>query len=215
MPWVSELGDAAHQRAMTTVPWHLTWVAHAGDLVTSLGLVLVAAAEAMGEGSWMIKKEGRGEPPPSLANGLDDEVWQRLAGVLSAANRGDGNSFLKLVKRFDAGLTDQRRDEASAYLYYLLRYRVAEVLGRRPVAEDLHDLAVQTHPRYAKVVTEPVGTLEDTLRAVFNMPPTGLQQSGAGLFVSGVAAAGVLLRDPSVDLAPIRSHLAEWRSRRG
>jgi hypothetical protein len=132
---------------------------------------------------------------------------------MTAANRGDGNTFLKLLQRFDSGLSAQRRDEASAYLAYLLRYRLAEILTRRPTAEDLHDLAVQAHPRYAQVVTEPAGTLEDTLRAVYKMPPTGLQQSGARLFVSGAAAAGVLFDEPSADLAAIRPHLAEWRSR--
>jgi hypothetical protein len=149
----------------------------------------------------------------SSSDGLEEEVWQRLADVMTAANRGDGNTFLKLLKRFDAGWSDETRDEASIYLFYLVKYRVVEMLARRPGAEDLHELAVQTHPAYAKVVTEPAGTLEDTLRAIFKLPPTGPQQSGARLFVSGVAAAGVLFNNPSADLAVIRPHLAEWRSR--
>jgi hypothetical protein len=132
---------------------------------------------------------------------------------LTAANRGDGKAFLKLLQRFSEGLTDERRAEASTYLTYLLRYRLAEILGRGPTADDLHRLAVATHPLYAKVVSEPAGTLEDTLRTVYKMPPTGPQQSGARLFVSGIAAAGVLFSDPSADLAVIRPHLAEWKSR--
>lgn len=134
------------------------------------------------------------------------------AAYWCAANRGDGNSYLKLLKRFD-DWPGQRRDEAALYLAYLLRYRVAEILAGRPTAEDLDELAFRIYPRYAKVVTEPAGTLEDTLRAVFEMPPTGPQQSVARLFVSGTATAVVLFNDPRADLAVIRPHLAEWRSR--
>lgn len=161
----------------------------------------------------MRKKAARGEPQPKPAVELDEEVWQRLAAGLVAANRGDGRRFSRLLRRFDSGLPAQRRDESSNYLVFLLRYRVAEISGHRPTAEDLHDLAVQTHPRYAKVINAPVSMLEDTLRAVFMMPPTGPQESGARLFVSAVAAAGVLFNNPSVDLAVVRPHLAEWRSR--
>lgn len=161
----------------------------------------------------MIKKEGGDGGSAESPDHLDEEVWRRLAGVLTAANRGDGKTLLKLLKSFDAGLSAQQRAETSMYLTYLLRYRVAEILARRPTAEDLHDLAVQTHPRYAKVVRAPIWTLEDTLRAACKMPPTGPQQSGARLLVSGVGAAGVLLNDPSVDLAAIRPHLAKWRFR--
>jgi hypothetical protein len=161
----------------------------------------------------MIKRAGRGERRLDPSDGLDEEVWQRLADVIAAANRGDDNTFLKLLKRFDAGWSDKTRDEASIYLFYLVKYRVVEMLARRPAAEDLHELAVRTYDKYAKVVREPPGTLEDTLRAVFKMPPDGAQQAGARLFVSGAAAAGVLFNDPSADLAVIRPHLAEWRLR--
>jgi hypothetical protein len=160
-----------------------------------------------------MRKAGRRGRPSMPADGLDEDAWQRLTGVLTAAHRGDGNTFLKLLQRFEAGWPDQMRDESSAYLVYLLRYRVAEILTRRPTADDLHELAVQTYPSYAKVVTEPAGTLEDTLRAVFKMPPTGPQQSGARMFVSGCAAAGVLFNDPPADLAVIRPHLAACLSR--
>jgi hypothetical protein len=153
---------------------------------------------------------GRSSMPP---DGLDQDVWQRLTGVLTAAHRGDGNTFLKLLKNFDKGLSTQQRDESSIYLAYFLRHRLAEILARRPTSDDLHDVAVRTYPVYAKVVNAPAGTLEDTLRAVFKMPPTGPQQSGARLFVSGCAAAGVLFSDPRADLAVIRPQLAAWRSR--
>jgi hypothetical protein len=160
----------------------------------------------------MIKKGRRGGRALDSSDGVDEAAWEQLAEMLSAANRGDGNTFLNSLKRTDAW-SDQTRNEAAGYLAYLLRYRVAEILGRRPVAEDIHDLAVRTYPRYAKVVEAPASMLEDTLRAVFKMSPLGTQQSGARLFVSGTAAAGVLFGDPSADLAVIRPHIAAWRLR--
>jgi hypothetical protein len=161
----------------------------------------------------VIKRNPRRVALPNSSDGLDEEVWQRLADVLVAANRGDGNTFLKLLTRFDVGWSDHMRDEASIYLFYLLKYRVVEMLARRPETDDLHALAARIYESYARVAREPASTLEDTLRAVFNMPPQGTPQSGARRFVSGAAAAGVLFSDPSTDLAAIRPHLAAWRSR--
>lgn len=160
-------------------------------------------------------KPGEGGPQPMPSDELDEEIWQRLAAALTAANRGERYTFGRLIKLIDSGLSAQRRDESSNYLAFLLKYRVAEILGRRPTSEDLHELAVQTRPKYARVIraAAPAVLLEDTLRAVFKMPPTGPPESGAVLFISGVAAVGVLFDDPSADLAVIRPHLAEWRYR--
>jgi hypothetical protein len=40
-----DIGDAAQQMAYTTAPSQIPWAAHVGDLVTSLGLILVGGAE--------------------------------------------------------------------------------------------------------------------------------------------------------------------------
>lgn len=91
-------------------------------------------------------KMGRRRRPSLPADCLDEDVWQRLAGVLTAANRGGGSTFVKLLQRFD-DWRGQSRDEAALYLAYLLRYRVAEILAGRPTAEDLHELAFKTYPK--------------------------------------------------------------------
>jgi hypothetical protein len=44
-----ELPDAAQQVAMTSAPWQSVWVAHAGDIATSLGLAILIVAEAIGK----------------------------------------------------------------------------------------------------------------------------------------------------------------------
>jgi hypothetical protein len=161
----------------------------------------------------MIKKSGQGRPPSMPSAELDEEIWRRLAAALTAANRGEAKTFSRLLQRIDSGLSAQRRNESSNYLAFLLKYRVAEILGGRPTAGDLHELAVQNYPKYARVMRSSAVMLEDTLRAVFRMPPTGPQESGATLFISGLATAGVLFDDPSDDLAALRPPLAEWRSR--
>jgi hypothetical protein len=161
----------------------------------------------------LIKKAPRGAASSGPSDGLNEEVWRRLSEVITVAHRGDGNAFLKLLKRFDVGWSDSARDEASSYLFYLVKYRVVEILARRPMAADLHEVAVMNYDSYAKVVREPVATLEDTLRAVFALPSVGPQQSSARLFVSSVAAAGVLFKEPPADLDAIRPHLAKWSAR--
>ena len=57
----------------------------------------------------LIKQTDRGGLSRAASDRLDEEVWQRLVGVLTAPNRGDSSKFSKLLKRFDAGLTAQRR----------------------------------------------------------------------------------------------------------
>jgi hypothetical protein len=148
------------------------------------------------------------------ADGLDEDAWQCLTAAILAANREDGNGMAMHIRKFEAlPDADDKADAASRYLWYLLRYRVVELLRRRPTAEDLHELASRTYPRYRQVVRESVITLEDTLRAYFRLPPIGSQLPAGRWFVSATATVGVLLDDPATDLEVIRPSLAEWRSR--
>jgi hypothetical protein len=41
------ISEAGQELAMTTAPVQYMWVAHAGDLITFVGLILVAGAEAL------------------------------------------------------------------------------------------------------------------------------------------------------------------------
>jgi hypothetical protein len=146
-------------------------------------------------------------------DGLIEQVWQHMAAILAAASRADGNDFARLLRRFDADSSDDERADASAYLWFILRFRVAEMVGHRPTAEDLHDLADKTYPEYAKIISEPMITLEDTLRFFWKMTSAGSQLSGGRLFVSAAAAAGILLHDPRTDLESIRPRVAKWKAR--
>jgi hypothetical protein len=144
---------------------------------------------------------------------LDDELWGRLAAVIAAANRGELNTMVRLFYQFDEGLSESMRCETRQYVWYVLRYSVAEAVGHRPTADDLHELAVRVYPQYARVLDVPVMTLEDTFRIFFRMPQLGDRLAGSRLIVASVAAVGVLLDDPVKALAKIRPSLAAWLRR--
>jgi hypothetical protein len=151
------------------------------------------------------------QSPGGSSDGLDDEVWRRLVGVIAAAHREDKHALAGLLDVFDVGLSEERRRESSGYLYYILRFVVGKTLVKRPTAEDLHQLAAQIYPRYSKVLIVPITTLEDTFRVYLKLPQTGDPLDGSQLFVSAAVAAGVLLKDPAAELASIRPGLARWR----
>jgi len=151
-----------------------------------------------------------------MPDGLDDEVWPRLADIMIAANRGDPDTMLKLVRSYDAATSHDQQLAGAAYAAYVLRYRVIEPLRRMPTAEEIVELAARIYPKYSRVIREPVSSLEDALRAVFTMPrPNGTQVApSARLFICVTAAAGVLLKDPpAADLASMRPRVARWNAR--
>jgi hypothetical protein len=71
----------------------------------------------------MNQRSGSRAAPP--ADGLDDDVWQRLTLVLAAANRADGNAMAKHLRKF-AALPDDKTEAVSKYPWCLLRFRVVE-----------------------------------------------------------------------------------------
>jgi hypothetical protein len=151
--------------------------------------------------------------PASAHDGLDQAVWDLLTAIMTASHHGDVGTVVTLFQDYEAAMSDGQRFAASAYTTYILRFLVIEPLQRRPTAQDLLELAERTYPRYSKIIREPIGALEDTLRAVFSMPRTENSLNGGRLFVSAVAAAGVLLNDPQADLELMRPRIAKWRRR--
>jgi len=100
--------------------------------------------------------------------------------------------------------------QSGAYVWYLLRYRVAEILGRKPTAEDLHELAVSAYPQFSVIIKGDVTLLEGTLRSVFELESAQQKLTGGKLVVLGFAALGALLDDPKTELDRMRPHLADW-----
>jgi hypothetical protein len=142
-------------------------------------------------------------------DGLDGLSWDVLCQSLAAAHRGDPDAHVAPLLRYEREVPHDT--QAGIYLWYLLRYRVAELLGRRPSSEDLHALAERFYPAFAKLIRGDVRQLEDTLLTVFGLAPADRKVSGGMGVVMGSAALGVLLDDPEPDLAAMRPHLAEWQ----
>jgi hypothetical protein len=151
----------------------------------------------------MLRRFDAAEP----ADGLDHEVWRILSTFVGAAARGDVTAARDAIPHMERGLPND--GQAGAYVWYLLRYRVVEILARRPSAEDLHDLAVTAWPRFAELVNADEHVLEDIFRSVFKFETAG-EVTGAKLIVLGSAALGVLLDDPDAGLEVIRPHLVDW-----
>lgn len=138
-------------------------------------------------------------------DGLDGRNWKIVVESATAAHRGDpddhGAPLMRVaVKDATPGL----------YLQYLLRYRVAAILGRRPTADDLHDLTDRFYPDFAKIIRGDRTQLEDTLLTVFDLVPEEDAVDGPMGVILGSAALGVLLEDPDADLAAMRPPLAKW-----
>src|SRR5579875_989322 len=106
-----------------------------------------------------------GSPAPE-ADGLDGPNWNIVVQSVTAAHNGDPDGHGAPLMRVAVGDAT-----AGRYLQYLLRYRVAALLGRRPTAGDLHDLTERFSPDFAKVVRGDRSQLENTLLTVFNLAP--------------------------------------------
>jgi hypothetical protein len=116
---------------------------------------------------------GTGSRPTEagLGDGLDDEVWRRLEAIVGAAEIGDPDEFAGLWQSLEREVTDQQRGHAGVYVFYILEYRVHDILQRRPAPSDLHDLAVRASARYQRIIRPTEASLYDTLCTVFKCAP--------------------------------------------
>jgi hypothetical protein len=146
--------------------------------------------------------------PSSAGDGLDERTWETLCESTEAAHRGDADGHVAPLLRFERETPDD--STVGFYLWYLLRYRVAEVLGRRPSAEDLHSLAQRYNPQFSRLIHGDQRQLEDTLLSVFALADEDRKVKGGDAVVMGSAALGVLVDDPLAELAVMRPHLARW-----
>jgi hypothetical protein len=144
---------------------------------------------------------------------LDKEVWRRLEAIFAAGYRGDPDDFAGLWLSLEREVTDHQRGLAGVYVWYMLEYRVHDILQRRPTLEDLHEVASRGNAKFAKLIKENETSLEDTLRTVFKFSSAKTQVTGGRLFVAGSAAVSVLLDDPDAQLSAMRAPLAGWYAR--
>ncbi len=148
-------------------------------------------------------------------DGLDDLAWSRLRVILEAAARKDAAGYAEagLWQPPGFGLAGQQR--TGLYLFYLLGFRVKEVLlTQKPTPEQLHDLAVTIYPGLRAILDRAdQAHLEETLRTAFDLPPAGTGVSLGEFAVFAAAAVGLLSDEPDQDLARIRPRLASWWNR--
>lgn len=144
---------------------------------------------------------------------LDETRWRILCEATAAAHEGYAAAAQAAWNRLE---TDVPVDgQAAAYLWYLLRYRIADYLGRRPTEQDLTRLAKRRHPLYARVLGGDVGELEDMLRSLFSMISEDRRITGGRFVVLGIVVLGIFLDDPQSQLDHMKPHLADWWQRRG
>jgi hypothetical protein len=157
-------------------------------------------------------EEIRGDQPPSGdsigEDGLDNTKWRLLNEAINAAHNGDADGARAIVLRLAS--TVPYDGQAGMYLWYMLRYRIADILGRRPSPEDIRQIAAGVNPKFALVMRGDPDLLENTLRTAFRLADNQTEVTAGRFIVASVAALGVLLEDPSMDLQVIRPHLARW-----
>jgi hypothetical protein len=144
---------------------------------------------------------------------LDEITWRILCDAVEAAHEGNPAAAQAAWNRLE---TDVPADgQAAAYVWYLLRYRIADYLGRRPIEQDLIRLAQRRHPRYARVLRGDVTELENMLCSLFDMVSEDHRITGGRFVVLGIVTLAIFLDDPSSQLDEIKPHLADWWRRRG
>jgi hypothetical protein len=148
---------------------------------------------------------------PGPADGLDARAWAVVCESATAAHHGDAGAHVAPLLRYEREAPQDI--VVGAYLWYLLRYRVVELLKVRPSAEDLRALADRYYPAFSKLIRGDQGQLAGTLLTVFALAAEDRKVSGGKAAVLGSAALGVLLEHPQAELAAMRPHLAAWWER--
>jgi hypothetical protein len=144
---------------------------------------------------------------------LDEVRWGILCEAVVAAHDGNPAAARAAWNRLETDVPAE--GQASAYLWYLLRYRIHNYFGRRPTEQDLAGLAQRRHPLYARVLRGDTGELEDVLRTVTNMISENRRITGGRFVVFSIVTLGILLDDPQSQLDQMKPHLADWWQRRG
>ena len=83
------------------------------------------------------------------------------------------------------------------------------MVGRRPTAGDLRDIAVGQQDRFGVLITD-TSISEDVLLTAWHLAPPEREVKAGRFLVAGVTALGVLLDDPAADLEAVRPDLATW-----
>lgn len=142
---------------------------------------------------------------------FDEEVWDRLAGMIRAAREMDREMFAPLGRSFGEELDLPGQQRAGLYVWYLLRNALGgKVGGRMPTDAELARISRDYFARFSALVDADRLALEDTFRKVFERVPLKEEISPGALLVLGLAVLGVLYEDPAAAPSRMKPHLDRW-----
>ena len=142
---------------------------------------------------------------------LDEEVWDRLAGIIRAAHEMDREVFVVRARSFAEEMELPGQQRAGLYLWFLLRNALFWKVGKRvPTDAELARISRDYFARFRALVDADRLALEDTFRKVFERTPLREEISPGALLVLGLAVLGVLYEDPDAELTKMKPHLDSW-----
>lgn len=145
---------------------------------------------------------------------IEEQVWNTLAETVKAANRCDADAYAQWITRWSRELPLQARHQCGLYLWYMMQYRIKDLLRREPTPADLHQLANNAYPQFREVLSKAEEIhLEEALRRALEFKPLEIRLTAGEFQLFGAAALGVLLSDPEHDMEAMRPSLEVWWSR--
>jgi hypothetical protein len=141
---------------------------------------------------------------------LDNQpVWPPLRAAIIAASEKNLEGFRCEMRRMARRVHKDRW--SGVYVWYLLRMRSRELVGRKPDEESLTFLASEIYPRFVVVAPRVEhATLIDLLLGVWEIQPAERDIVGSALPVIGAAALGAMLDDASRQLDAMKPALEDW-----
>jgi hypothetical protein len=142
---------------------------------------------------------------------LDDEIWDRLVGLIKAAHEMDTEVFQARQQSFAREVKLPGQHRAGPFLWYLLRNALGgKAGGREPTDAELELISHEYAAPFGILVKADRTVLEDTFRSVFERPPVKKEITPAELMVLAPPALGVLYDDPDAELRRMKPHLDRW-----
>ncbi|HVY08819.1 MAG TPA: hypothetical protein VHB18_01555 [Mycobacteriales bacterium] len=134
--------------------------------------------------------------------------WQLLTDSIVGAHARSHDRHLEPLRRLGTAVPADGQGIGIVYLLLILvlKERVAEQVN--PAA--LRQVAAETYEAWAPLIGRPRSALEAVFLSPFELNPDDEAVVGTELMVHGTAALGILLQDPTADVARFRPFVDEW-----
>ncbi|HEX6452160.1 MAG TPA: hypothetical protein VF060_22205 [Trebonia sp.] len=142
---------------------------------------------------------------------IDEDVWERLAGIIRAAHEMDREVFAALTRSFGTEVELRGHQRGGLYVWYLLRNALGGKVGERvPTDAELVRISHDYVGGFSAVTGAGRNVLEDLFWKVFERAPLTKEVGPGDLFVLGSASLGVLYESPDAELRRMKPHLTNW-----